>query len=207
MMGLYRERVLPHLVDMACGSPGLRAFRERVTEGLSGEVLEIGFGSGLNVPHYPPAVSVVYAVEPALRAREISADRVAASHADVRHIGLDGSSIPLPDQTCDSALSTFTLCTIPDVGTALREVRRVLRPGGTFHFLEHGLAPDRRVALAQRWLEPVQRRVADGCHLTRDSAGLVRAAGFRLVEVDSRYGIGPSPWSFMTLGVAVVPDE
>jgi ubiquinone/menaquinone biosynthesis C-methylase UbiE len=206
-MGFWERQVVPRFINVFMGTKGFSKLRRRTVGALEGEVLEVGFGSGLNVPHYPPAVSVVYAVAPALRAREISADRVAASHADVRHIGLDGSSIPLPDQTCDSALSTFTLCTIPDVGTALREVRRVLRPGGTFHFLEHGLAPDRRVALAQRWLEPVQRRVADGCHLTRDSAGLVRAAGFRLVEVDSRYGIGPSPWSFMTLGVAVVPDE
>lgn len=204
-MGLYREYVLPVLVDATCGSAALRSFREQVVEGLRGEVLEIGFGSGLNVPHYPPEVRLVFAVEPAHRARRMAEERVLASHAQVHHVGLDGARIPLPDASCDSALSTFTLCTIPDVEAALAEVRRLLRPGGTFHFLEHGLSPDARVARAQRWLEPVQRRVADGCHLTRDPAALVRDAGFSLRSVDSRYGLGPSPWSWLTLGVAEAP--
>lgn len=120
-------------------------------------------------------------------------------------MALRGEAIPLDDASCDGALSTFTLCTIPGVEEALAEVRRVLRPGGRFHFLEHGLSPDPPVATWQRRLEPIQKRVADGCHLTRDAAELVRAAGFELVEVQSRYARGPKPWSWFTVGIAIKP--
>jgi ubiquinone/menaquinone biosynthesis C-methylase UbiE len=204
-MGLYREHVLPHLVDATCGTPALHGWRERVTAGLHGDVLEIGFGSGLNAPHYPPAVTTVHAVEPALRARRLAEQRVSATHATVVHVGLDGARIPLADGSCDGALSTFTLCTIPEVEQALAEVRRVLRPGGTFHVLEHGVAPDGVVARAQRWLEPVQKRVADGCHLTRDPVALLEHAGFEVLELDQRYGLSRSPWTYLTLAVAGRP--
>ncbi len=204
-MGIYRERFLPHLVDKACGSAELARWRERVTEGLSGTVVEIGFGSGLNVPVYPPEVTEVFAVEPALVARRLAEGRVAASHARIVHVGLDGQSLPLDDDSCDGALATFTLCTIPDPTVALAELRRVLRPGGRFHFLEHGLAPDARVATWQRRIEPVQRRVADGCHLTRDPVALVADAGFVVERHESRYASGPKPWTWMTEGFASVP--
>jgi ubiquinone/menaquinone biosynthesis C-methylase UbiE len=168
-------------------------------------VVEIGFGSGLNLPAFPPEVELVYAVEPAATARRIAEARIAASHVRVEHVGLDGQAIPLPDASCDGALSTFTLCTIPDVEAALTEVRRVLRPGGRFHFLEHGLSPDEGVARWQHRLEPIQKRVADGCHLTRDPAALVRAAGFEVERTESRYGQGPKPWTWFTEGAATKP--
>lgn len=202
-MGIYREQVLPRLVDRACGTGELRRWRRQVATGLSGTVLEIGFGSGLNLPAYPPEVEVVYAVEPALTARRLATERIAASHVRVEHIGLRGEEIPLDDETCDGALSTFTLCTIPGVEQALAEVLRVLRPGGRFHFLEHGRSPDPSVARWQRRLEPIQKRVADGCHLTRDAAALVRDAGFEVTHVESRYAKGPKPWTWMTEGVAI----
>lgn len=205
-MGIYRDRILPHLVDRACGTGELLRWRRQVTAGLHGTVVEIGFGSGLNVASYPPEVVKVFAVEPAELARRLAEPRIAASPVDVEHIGLDGASIPLPDVSCDGALSTFTLCTIPDVAGALAEVRRVLRPGGTFHFLEHGLAPDPSVARWQHRIEPAQKRLADGCHLTRDPAALVRAAGFELDRVESRYAKGPKPWTWMTEGVATARD-
>lgn len=204
-MGLYRERILPHLIDRACGSADLQRWRQRVVDGLAGTVVEIGFGSGLNVGLYPPEVDVVYAVEPAEVARRLAAQRIAESPVHVEHIGLRGESIPLDDASCDGALSTFTLCTIPDVEQALAEVRRVLRPGGRFHFLEHGLSPDARVATWQRRIEPTQKRLADGCHLTRNPADLVRAAGFEIESVQSRYARGPKPWSWFTEGVALAP--
>jgi SAM-dependent methyltransferase len=204
-VGFYREHVLPHLVDRACGTPELHRWRERAAAGLSGTVVEIGFGSGLNVPAYPAEVHHVYAVEPAMTARRLAAGRIAASDVVVEHIGLRGESIPLDDASCDGALCTFTLCTIPDVEAALAEVRRVLRPGGRFHFLEHGLAPDPGVARWQRRLEPVQKRVADGCHLTRDPVGLVRRAGFEVERAESRYVRGPKPWSWFTEGAALTP--
>jgi ubiquinone/menaquinone biosynthesis C-methylase UbiE len=204
-VGVYREHLLPRLVDRACGTAELRRWREQVTAGLSGTVVEIGFGSGLNVPAYPAEVSLVYAVEPAATARRLARKRIAASPVRVEHVGLRGESIPLDDDSCDGALSTFTLCTIPDVERALAEVRRVLRPGGRFHFLEHGLSPDASIARWQHRMEPLQKRLADGCHLTRDPATLVRSAGFEIERVESRYASGPKPWTWLTEGAAVTP--
>jgi len=204
-MGVYREQLVPRMIDKACGTAELLEWRTAVAAGLSGTVVEIGFGSGLNMAAYPTSVSTVYAVEPAEVARTLAADRVAASPIRVEHIGLRGESIPLDDDSCDGALCTFTLCTIPDVEQALREVRRVLKPGGRFHFLEHGRSPDEKVVTWQRRLEPLQKRLFDGCHLTRDPVELLEAAGFRLERVASRYAAGPKPWAWFTEGAAVNP--
>lgn len=204
-MGLYRERILPRLVEVACGGAQMERWRARATEGLAGTIVEIGFGSGLNVPLYPTEVTHVFAVEPALLARQRAEGRVAASHVELVHVGLDGQSLPLDDESCDGALSTFTLCTIPDVEAALSELFRVLRPGGRFHLLEHGLSPDPKVATWQHRIEPAQKRLADGCHLTRSPLDLVAAAGFEIVEHDSRYAKGPKPWTWMTSAKAIKP--
>lgn len=204
-MGLWTERVLPHVVEATCGNTGMDRYRLGALEGLSGTVLEIGFGSGLNAPLYPDAVTKVFAVEPSHTAREMSLPRVSASHAVVEFVGLDGQAVPLPDDSCDAALSTFTLCTIPDAGRALAEVRRVLRPGGTLHFLEHGLAPDPGIARWQRRLDPLQQRVAGGCHLTRDPLALLAGAGFEVLDTDARFATGPKPWTWFTWGRARNP--
>jgi len=174
-----------------------------VTEGLTGRVVEIGFGSGLNVDLYPQEVEEILAVEPAAVARRLSQRRVARSAVPVNHVGLDGQVIPLDDGSCDSALSTFTLCTIPDVGEALAELHRVMRPGARLHFLEHGLAPDPKVASWQRRLEPMQRRLAGGCHLTREPVTLIGEAGFTMEHVEQRYAKGPRPWSWFSVWTAV----
>ncbi len=204
-MGLYHEHVAPRLVDLACGSALFEPWRDRATGGLAGRIVEIGFGSGHNVPHYPADVDVVLAVEPARVARQLAARRIASSPVPVEHVGLDGQQIPLGDASCDAALCTFTLCTVPDPELALSELRRVLRPGGTIHFLEHGLSPDAPVARWQRRLEPVQRRLVNGCHLTRDSPTLVEQAGFVVELNEQRYMRGPKPWSWVTLGVGTKP--
>lgn len=204
-MGLYRERLLPHLVDRACGTRDLQRWRTRVAEGLSGQVVEIGFGSGLNLPAYPAAVTGVYAVEPAETARRIARPRVESAPFPVEHVGIEGESIPLDDDSCDAALCTFTLCTVPDVARALAELRRVVKPGGRFHFLEHGLSPDAGVAAWQHRVEPLQKRLADGCHLTRDPLALVTDAGFVVDRHESRYGKGPKPWTWFTEGFATNP--
>jgi len=183
----------------------MERWRARATEGLHGRIVEIGFGSGLNVPVYPATVTEVLAVEPAQVARDRAAERIAASLATVTHVGLDGQVLPIEDDSCDGALSTFTLCTIPDVGAALAELRRVLKPGGRLHFLEHGRAPDPKVRTWQHRIEPVQKRLADGCHLTRDPVAMVEAAGFTMVHHDSRYAKGPKPWTWMTTGIAAAP--
>jgi ubiquinone/menaquinone biosynthesis C-methylase UbiE len=204
-VGVYNDQVVPRLVEWCCGSSGLDEWRARATEGLSGRVVEIGFGSGLNVPLYPPGVDTVLAVEPSPVARQRAARRVRAATVPVEHVGLDGQSLPLDDASCDAALCTFTLCTVPDPAQALAELLRVLKPTGTLHFLEHGLSPDAGVAKWQHRIDPVQRRLADGCHLTRDPSALVEQGGFQMQQNDQRYVKGPKPWSWLTLGVAAKP--
>lgn len=204
-MGLYRRHILPRLIDVACGSAELGRWRARVTEGLAGRVVEIGFGSGLNVPHYPAGVEVVLAVEPADAAVALAQRRIDASSVPVERVGLDGQEVALADASCDAALVTFTLCTIPDPHRALAELRRIVRPGGRLHLLEHGVAPDVSVRRWQQRLEPIQRRLADGCHLTRDPLALLTGAGFEPEWVDQRYARGPRPWSWFTAGVARNP--
>ena len=204
-MGIYREQVLPRLVEVACGGAKMERLRARTAAGLHGRIVEIGFGSGLNAPVYPPEVTEVLAVEPSEVARRRSAPRTAATHATVTHVGLDGQSLPIDDASCDGALSTFTLCTIPDAGAALAELRRVLRPGAPLHLLEHGLAPDASVATWQHRLDPLQQRLADGCHLVRDPLLLLADAGFEVVESEQRYVTGPRPWTWMTRAIARTP--
>ena len=204
-MNWYRDHVLPRLVDWACATPGMEPWRAQVTTGLTGRVVEIGFGSGLNVEHYPSEVEVVLAVEPAATARRLAEGRIAAASVPIVHVGMDGQAIPLDDASCDSALATFTLCTIPNVHRALKELKRVLRPGSSFHFLEHGLSPDASVARWQRRLDPIQGRLADGCHLTREPLALLRDAGFVIQWSEQRYARGPKPWSYFTVGVAMTP--
>jgi len=204
-MGVYRDQLLPRFMDRACGTAELDAWRSAVTAGLEGRVLEIGFGSGHNLAHYPRTVEQVLAVEPSRVAWRLAGPRIAAAPIEVEHLGLDGQAIPLADASVDAALSTFTLCSIPDVALALGEVRRVLRPGGRLQFLEHCLAPDAGVAAWQRRLEPLQLRLCAGCHLTRDVPALIEGAGFALERLEQRYGPGARPWSWFTVGVAVKP--
>jgi len=204
-MGWYEEQLLPRAVELTCGGAKMERWRRQAAAGLSGTVLELGFGSGLNVGLYPDTVTEVLAVEPSELARARAAARIAASGVPVRHVGLDGQSVPLDDASVDSALCTFTLCTIPDVDAALAEVRRIVRPGGAFHFLEHGLAPDEPVRRWQQRLNPLEQRLAGGCQLTRDPVALVTAAGMQVVESSARYMKGPKPWTYFTVGRAVVP--
>ena len=189
-MGWYSTQVVPRLVNTACGSRVTRARRQQVCAGLHGRVLEIGFGSGLNVPFYPADVQVVDAVEPADVGWRLAARRLAASPVAVRRSGLDGQLLPFADDTFDGALSTWTLCTIPDPLAALREVRRVLRPGAALHFVEHGLAPDAGVQRWQHRLEPFQQRLAGGCHLSRPITALLNDAGWDVLGLQTLYERG-----------------
>ncbi|MGZ8762926.1 MAG: class I SAM-dependent methyltransferase [Acidimicrobiia bacterium] len=203
-MGFYGEQVLPRIVNVACGMKAAAPLRERVCEGLAGEVVELGFGSGHNVPFYPATVTSVVAVEPADLGWKLAEPRVEASSIPVERSGLDGQSLPFVDDRFDAALSTWTLCTIPDVAAALGEVRRVLKPGAPFHFLEHGLAPDEPVRRWQRRVEPLQKRMFGGCHLTRPSVDLLADAGFKIAEVDVFYEKGaPRLLGADSLGIAV----
>jgi ubiquinone/menaquinone biosynthesis C-methylase UbiE len=206
-MGVYGDHVLPRIVNVACGMKTVRGLRQRVCAGLEGEVIELGFGSGHNVPFYPSAVSRVAAVEPADLGWKLAQKRVGASSVPVERSGLDGQSLPFADDSFDTALSTWTLCTIPDLTAALAEVRRVLKPGGTFHFLEHGLAPDEKVQRWQNRLNPLQNRLFGGCNLNRPIVTLVSGAGFTIAEVDAFYEDGaPKFLGADSLGVAVSPS-
>lgn len=201
-MAWWTEHVVPRLVDATLGSAQVDPMRERVCEGLSGTVVELGFGSGLNLPHYPAAVERVLAVEPSDVAWARTRDRVAAAPLVVERVGLDGAVLPLDDASADAVVSTFTMCTIPDLDAALGEVVRVLRPGGRLQFVEHGLAPDAGVQAWQRRFEPIQRRLAGGCHLTRPIADLVAASGLALEPPYSRYVAWPKSFAYVTSGRA-----
>jgi ubiquinone/menaquinone biosynthesis C-methylase UbiE len=148
-------------------------------------VLEIGFGSGLNLPHLPPEVREVWAVDPALVGRRLSAQRRARTDVPVHFEGTDAGALPFEDDRFDAALSTWTMCTLPDPPAALREVARVLAPGGLLHFVEHGRSSDERVARRQLRWDPVQKRLAGGCHLSRDIPALLAAGGFEVLEIST----------------------
>lgn len=203
MANLYEKHILPRLVAYACGHPSLAPLRARACTGLGGRVLELGFGSGTNVPHYPPAVTELVAVEPSDTAWKLSAPARASSATRILRGSLDGQSLAEEDGTFDAALSTFTLCTIPDAGAALAEIHRVLKSGDTLHFLEHGLAPDEKVARFQHRVEPIQKALNGGCHLTRSVEGMLLAAGFEITELDAFYLPGaPRFEGAFSLGVA-----
>jgi ubiquinone/menaquinone biosynthesis C-methylase UbiE len=204
-MSVYGQQVLPRIMNVVCGSKSSHELRERVCQGLSGEVVEIGFGSGHNVAHYPASVTSVAAVEPSDVAWSLARARVASGRVSVVRSGLDGQALPFDDDSFDSELSTWTLCTIPDIGSALAEIRRVLRPGGSLHFLEHGLAPDPAVQRWQHRMEPIHKRLVGGCHHTRRVAEAIEAAGFVITELDVFYEDGaPKVLGADSLGVANV---
>ena len=213
---LYNERVLPRMVDAMCANPEMLPWREKVIAGLEGVIVEIGFGSGANTSVYPAEVTRVFAVEPSQQALRLAEPKLAAERATrsaagahypmVEQVGLTGELLPLATDSCDGALSTFTLCTIPDVSAALNELRRVIKPGGQFHFLEHGLSPDAPIAKWQRRLDPLQGKLAGGCHLTREMAELVEASGFEIESITSRYARGPKPWTWFSIGRAINPE-
>jgi SAM-dependent methyltransferase len=205
-MGIWNDRVLPHVVDRACGAAEILPLRERACAGLHGRVLEIGFGSGLNVPVYPREVTEVAAVEPSDVAWSLSERHRAASEVRFERSGVDCQALLEPDESFDSALTTLTLCVIRDPEQALAEIARVLRPGGTLHFLEHGLAPTDGVARWQGRIDPLQKRVFGGCHLTRHPPTLLDRAGFKMAELEESYFPGPGfmrPWTYGYLGRAV----
>ena len=204
-MGLYRKHVLPRLVDRLCGLPAVSELRAEVVPAAHGCVLEVGFGTGLNLPWYDPArVERLIALEPAEEMLALARERSGAAPFPVEPLALEGERIPLAPSSVDTVVITFTLCTIPDPGAALVGMRRVLRPGGRLLFCEHGRAPDAAVARWQRRVSPLWRRAFGGCRLDRDVPALLAAAGFRPERLEAGWiEGGPRIASFFYRGVAV----
>jgi len=202
-MGFYEDQVLPRMIDLTMRRRELTPIRARVAASLHGDVLEVGFGSGLNVPHYPPTVTRRSSSRPGHpRAQARRPESGIEQRACGVRSTLMGKPCLLSRQASTRCSTTWTLCSIPNVDRALSEIRRVLRPGGSFHFVEHGRSPDRQVRRWQDRLTPFQRRLAGGCHLNRQIDQLVLNAGLELLRLENYYAKGPRPFGYMFEGVA-----
>jgi ubiquinone/menaquinone biosynthesis C-methylase UbiE len=184
LMGLYGDWILPRIMNVAMGMRVIGDERRKALAGVTGTVLEVGFGSGHNLPFYPAAVSKVLAVDPSKQAAKLARKRIAAARVPVAYLPLEGEAIDAPDASVDSVVSTFTLCSVRDPGAALAQLRRVLKPGGRLFFVEHGRSDDPKVRRWQDRLNGLQMALVGGCHLNRDIEGLLRAAGFAFDEIE-----------------------
>ncbi len=203
-MGIYDRFVLPPVLDFAMRQPPIPKQREKVVPLAEGRVLEIGIGSGLNLSYYDQSkLTKLWGLDPSMELRKRAIGRSREAGVEVEFIGLSGESIPLDDGSADTVVTTFTLCTIPDAGAALREMHRVLRPGGRLLFAEHGRAPDADVVRWQDRINPYWQRVAGGCNLNRKIDDLVREAGFTVQELEQSYLPGPRPWAYHYWGTGV----
>lgn len=203
-MGLYARYVLPRLLHAAMSQEQLRPYRARAVAGAKGRVLEIGIGSGLNLPFYGGAVEEIIGIDSSPEMLVLAERNAAVSSVAGKTQLLEGSAerLTLDDRSVDTVVVTWTLCSIPDPAAALTEARRVLRPGGSLHFAEHGRSPDASVAKWQDRLTPLWRICSGGCHLNRKTDDLLRSAGFRLVGLETGYASGPRPLTFMYEGRA-----
>jgi len=204
-MGFYEDRVLPHLINFTCSSPPVLKQREKVVPRAEGRVLEIGMGSGINLRFYDPQrVEFVWGLEPSAGMRRKAQHNLASSPIDVKWLDLPGEEVPLEDDSADTVLLTFTLCTIPDFRTALAQMRRVLKPGGKLLFCEHGEASDPSVARWQDRINPFWKRIAGGCNINRPIPTFLEDAGFKICELETMYLPGtPKIAAFNYWGYAV----
>lgn len=200
-MGIYRDIVLPKLCDLSMRNKYLRPYRRRVVGAAEGRVLEIGSGSGLNLPFYRSTVREILALEPDAKLLAM-ARRAEHAGTPVNFIEASAEAIPLDDDSVDTVVTTWTLCTIPKAAVALSEMRRVLRPNGRLLFVEHGLSPDRGVRWWQDNLTPIWRRCSGGCHLNRPIRSMIEDSGFQIDQVETGYMPGPKPMTFMYEGSA-----
>ncbi len=200
-MDFYYDHIVPHLVNLAMRNRLLKAYRERIVGLAEGRVLEIGIGSGMNLPFYTERATEIIGLEPHPKLLEMASPKSRRDRATL----IEGSaeSIPLDRVSVDSIVITWTLCSIPDLSTALSEMRRVLKPGGQLLLVEHGLAPDEKVRRWQHRLTPLWKRLAGGCHLDRPIADLAQTSGFRFKHLQTGYMEGPKPMTFMYEVVAV----
>jgi ubiquinone/menaquinone biosynthesis C-methylase UbiE len=187
-MGFYENHILPRVIDLACGARPIQKQRQKVVPEAQGRVLEVGMGPALNLPFYDPdRVELVWGLEPSEGMRRKAAPRLAGARFPVEWLDLPGEQIPLDDDSADTVLLTYTLCTIPDFRAALAQMRRVLKPGGKLLFSEHGAAPDAGVRIWQDRIDPLWTRVAGGCHINREVPKLLEEAGFVVQQLDTMY--------------------
>jgi len=201
-MSPYDRWILPWLLDFVMRNKEVTRYRSRLVPAARGVVLEMGIGSGLNLPFYGAQVERVYAVDPSAELLRLARRRARSVPFPVEFFARPGESIPIEDDSVDSVVTTFTLCTIADPFAALREMRRVLRPTGWLLFAEHGLAPDASVRRWQHRCNPLWNRIAGGCNLDRKMDELISSAGFRIAELTAEYAKGPRPLSYIYAGSA-----
>ena len=203
-MGFYDDRILPHVINLAMSNRELLPYRERVLSSARGRVLEIGIGSGLNLPFYGTQVEEILGLDPVRRLITMAQGAAERSKTPVTFISGSAEAIPIDDYCIDTVVTTWTLCSIPDAVGALREMRRVLKPGGQLLFVEHGLAPEENIRKWQNRLTPIWKRIGGGCHLNRPIGALIESAGFDIVRLETGYMKGPRPMTFLYEGCAAL---
>ena len=201
-MNFYDTYILPRLINLAMQNKAARAERARFVPLASGNVLEVGIGSGLNIPFYRPDVQALYGIDPSRELLKMARKRGAAARFPVELLEVSGERLPMEDETFDTVVTTWTLCTIPDPLAALNEIRRVLKPEGRVIFIEHGRSPDAPVLQWQNRLNPLWRRLAGGCNLNREIDALIRAAGLEITRLETGYAPGPKPFAYLYRGLA-----
>ena len=206
-MGFYAEQIVPRLTHFALNSEPIRKLRAETLGEAKGTVLEVGFGSGLNLPFYPSSVSRVLAVEPSALACKMAEKAISAARFPVEFVGLDGQKLGVDSGSIDSVVATWTLCTIPNPVVALSEFARVLKPGGSFFFIEHGLSPDKNVARWQQRFNGLQMRIAGGCNLNRRIESLITSSPLKITSIEKFYFEGPRTHSYFYRGSAIKPND
>jgi ubiquinone/menaquinone biosynthesis C-methylase UbiE len=201
-MGVYSSYVLPRIIDKVCAQANMAELRTNYVPRATGNVLEIGLGSGHNLEHYTESVIKVTAIDPAEEVTDLAQERIATAVPPVQLLNTSAEKIPFESDTFDTVVSTWTLCSIPDVTSVLAEIRRVIKPGGQFIFIEHGASPEEKIVRWQQRIEPAWKFCGGGCHLTRNAPQLIEAAGFRLPELEAGYFSGPRWVSYTYRGVA-----
>lgn len=202
-MSFYSHHIFPYVLDWLMSQPAFMAARQELLASVQGEVLEIGFGTGLNLAFYSDKVGSLTTVDVNPGVHQLAEKRLAISQLPVKFELVSGENLPMADNSYDAVVSTWTLCSIPDVESALKEIRRVLKPEGKFYFVEHGLSPNLKIAKWQHRLTPLQKVIGDGCHLDRDTLKLIEQAGLKTLSYRQFEAEGlPAVGAFMTLGIA-----
>jgi ubiquinone/menaquinone biosynthesis C-methylase UbiE len=201
-MGFYEDWIVPALIDLAMRNKHLRPYRQRVAGAAEGRILEVGIGSGLNLPFYARHAEQIFGLDPSPRLLARNRRRAQRTSANIHLLTGSAEHIPLADRSVDAVVTTWTACSIPEIATALAEMRRVLKPAGRLLFVEHGRAPELHVARWQDRLTPLWRRISGGCHLNRKIDDLISGAGFRIDRLDTGYIPGPKPMTFLYEGAA-----